>query len=255
MNDDRQQSRSEEPEEVAVAESRLDDSQAVDERFSRKSAGMGHVIGEALHGETVSKEGVLEALGGVRGMIESILPGLLFLLWFAFTQDALTALIAPVVVAVALLVVRLARHEKVMPALTGLFAVAVCAAATLITGDGRDYYAPGLIINAVWIVGITLSLIVRWPVVGLIGGAILGNLTQWREWSAYRRASFWLTVMWLGLFVLRLAVQWPLYLVGEIEALGIARLAMGIPPYALLIVITWRVLATAGKAPLSSSDE
>ena len=221
----------------------------------RRSSGMGHVIGEAMRGETVSTEGVLTALGGVRGMIESVLPGLLFLVWFAFTQNAPQSLIAPVAVAAVLLIIRLFRREKLMPAVTGILAVAVCAAATLITGNGRDYYAPGLFINAGWILGLVVSLVVRWPLIGLIGGALLGKLVEWRAWPGFRRASFWLTIMWLGLFVARLAVQLPLYLVGNVEALGVARLAMGIPPYALLIIITWRVLAAAPKIPLTSSDD
>ena len=45
--------------------------------------------------------------------------------------------------------------------------------------------------------------------------------------------------MWAGLFLLRLAVQVPLYFAGAVVALGVARTAMGLPLFALGIWLTW----------------
>ena len=48
--------------------------------------------------------------------------------------------------------------------------------------------------------------------------------------------------MWAGLFLVRLVVQLPLYLAGEVVVLGIARTAMGIPLFALGLWITYRMV-------------
>jgi hypothetical protein len=67
----------------------------------------------------------------------------------------------------------------------------------------------------------------------------------------YARASW----LWVGLFLLRLAVQLPLYLAGAVVALGTARVAMGIPLFALGIWLSWLIIRrehaamAAGAAP------
>ena len=47
------------------------------------------------------------------------------------------------------------------------------------------------------------------------------------------------TWLWIGLFAVRLAVQVPLYLDGDVGWLGTARLVMGIPLWALVLWLTW----------------
>ena len=54
----------------------------------------------------------------------------------------------------------------------------------------------------------------------------------------YSRASW----IWVALFSLRLAVQLPLYLASALTALGVARIAMGIPLFAVGIWLSWLVL-------------
>ena len=73
----------------------------------------------------------------------------------------------------------------------------------------------------------------------------------WREdpepVRAYSRASW----IWVGLFSLRLAVQLPLYLASALTALGVARVAMGIPLFAVGIWLSWLILRPtlhAGRA-------
>jgi hypothetical protein len=44
------------------------------------------------------------------------------------------------------------------------------------------------------------------------------------------------------LFLVRLAVQLPLYLAGAVVALGIARTAMGLPLFGLGLWLTWRLV-------------
>ena len=68
----------------------------------------------------------------------------------------------------------------------------------------------------------------------------------WREdpeqVRAYSRASW----IWVALFSLRLAVQLPLYLAGAVVALGVARVAMGIPLFVIGIWLSWLLLRDRG---------
>lgn len=217
----------------------------------RVGGALGRTVEAGLSGQSVSARGVLDAVGGWRGVAEAVLPGLLFLVVYIFTQDPYVSVVAPAVLAVLAVVVRLVRRQPVVSALSGALGVGVCIAATLMTGSGRDYFLPGFWINGAWIAGLLISLIAGWPLLGLVMGALRGDLTGWRRDRLLRRAATLATLLWLALFVGRLAVQLPLYVAGQVEALGVARLVMGVPLFALVILFTWLLLSRSSL----SSDE
>ena len=59
-----------------------------------------------------------------------------------------------------------------------------------------------------------------------------------------KKAYTVITWLWMALFLLRLAVQVPLYLTNNVAALGVARLLMGIPFWALAIWVSYLIIAT-----------
>lgn len=207
------------------------------------SGGMSKAVQAGLSGEALSGRGILEAIGGWRGIAETLVPGLLFLIVYSFTKDEKLAVVAPATLAILAVVVRLIRKESPMSAISGALGVGIAVAATLITGKGQGYYLPGFWINAAWILGLLISIAVRWPLLGFLIGAFRGGLTAWRKDSTLRHIALWLTVLWLAMFVARLAVQLPLYYSEQVEALGIARLVMGTPLFAIVIIFTWMVLS------------
>lgn len=213
--------------------------------------GIGKAVRAGIDGESISGRGVLEAIGGWRGIAETLVPGILFLAMFTVTQDARISAIPPAVLALGSIVVRLVRREPAVSAFSGAAGVAIAVAATLFTGRGEDYYLPGFWTNGAWSIGLLISLLVGWPLLGFILGGLRGDLRSWRKNHAERRAATGLTLMWLGLFLARLAVQLPLYFAGHVEALGIARLVMGIPLFALVVVFTWMVFS---RLPQTSDD-
>ncbi|QIM17413.1 DUF3159 domain-containing protein [Leucobacter insecticola] len=225
---------------------------------------MGRAVSAGLGGEALSRRGVLEAIGGWRGILETLVPGMLFLVVFAFTRDEKASVIAPAALAVIAVAVRLFRRESAMSAFSGAIGVAIAVAATLITGKGSGYYIPGFWTNGAWSAGLLLSIIVGWPLLGFALGAFRQDLTGWRGDRQLRRIAFGLTFLWLGLFVARLAVQLPLFFASEaappgdnsaIDALGIARLVMGLPLFALVIIFTWMVLNRASQSSDDSDPE
>lgn len=216
---------------------------------ARRSAGLGRVVEAGLHGEAVSARGLLEAIGGWRGIAETLLPATVYLTLYVLTRDARVSAIAPLVLAALAFGWRLIRREPMQAALSGLLGVIICVGVTMFTGRGEDYYLPGFWINAAWIAAHTISLLVGWPLIGLLLGFLRGSLTEWRRVPMLRRAAQLCTLLWIAAFAARLIVQLPLYFAAQggdtaaTDALGLARLLMGVPLFALAAILTWLVLS------------
>lgn len=205
------------------------------------ASGLAKGISAGLSGEEVSASGVLNAVGGARGILEALLPGLLYLTTFVFTRDPYISVIAPSVIALLAFVVRLVQRQPLVTALSGLFGIAISVVTTVVTGRGEDYFLPGFWINGAWSVALIVSLLAGWPLIGFIVGALRGDITGWRQNRALKRAATVTSGIWLAMFVLRLAVQLPLYIMGDVTWLGIMRLVMGTPLFALVILATWLI--------------
>lgn len=206
-----------------------------------------------MAGEPLTPQAVLEALGGVRGILESFLPGIVFIATFGFTQNLLLSAAAPATAGLIALVVRVIQRQKLLPALIGLAGIAISSATTLFTGNADDYFLPGLLTNVAWLVGLIISLLARWPLLGFVLGMVSGSLTQWRDNQRMRGAAYLATYVWLAMFVLRLSVQLPLYFADQVTWLGIARVTMGVPLFALVIMFTWMIIRAF--VPKSSENQ
>ncbi|MFA5606315.1 MAG: DUF3159 domain-containing protein [Leucobacter sp.] len=223
-------------------------------RARQANGGLGRVVEAGLQGEAISARGMLEAIGGWRGVVETLLPATIYLIAYVVTRDARVSAIAPLVLAVGAFLWRVVRREPLQGAISGLLGVIVCVAVTLFTGRGEDYFLPGFWINGAWIVAHTVSLLVGWPLIGLLLGFLRGSLTAWRKVPVLRRAAVWCTLLWIAMFSARLAVQLPLYFAAQAgdpaatDALGLARLLMGIPLFALAALLTWLVLGRLSSA-------
>ncbi|GAA1250383.1 hypothetical protein JOF42_002391 [Microbacterium phyllosphaerae] len=202
---------------------------------------------------------VWSAIGGWRGILESVLPSLAFVILFTIRPEPL---ILPLGVSVGLAavftVVRLVQKSPPSAAIGGLVAAAAAAALALWTGRGEDNFVPGLITNAVYGSAMLVSALIGWSLIGLAVGFLMGEGTAWRGDRRKRRAFLWLGVAWAALFFARLAVQLPLYLAGDVTALGTLKLIMGLPLFAPLIAVTWLVVralyprASDAEAPAQS---
>jgi hypothetical protein len=191
------------------------------------------------------KAKILSALGGKRGLIDSGIPSLAFLLVFSFSKQNLNlALYVSIALSLIFTVIRLIRRETVQHAFSGLIGVLVCALFARKTGHASDFYLPGLLTNIFYAVLYAVLNLIKWPLLGLMLGPILGENMKWRQHpnrlAVYQKAGW----IWVGLFVSRLAVQYPLYLTDNLTALGTARLIMGYPMFLLAAWLTWKVLVT-----------
>ncbi len=184
---------------------------------------------------------LLAAAGGVRGIAESILPGLVFLVAFTLTRDLTVALVGSVGMAVVFLAARLIQRTPLTQALAGIAGVALSAFIAMKTGKAEDYYTVGFYTNAGYIAAMVVSIAVRWPVLGLLFGYARNEGLKWRERPERLRAYRVATWILVGVMAARLAVQLPLYFAGMVDALGAMRLLMGVPLYAFGLWIAWLV--------------
>jgi hypothetical protein len=187
-------------------------------------------------------EQMAEQLGGWRGLVESSVPVVVFVVLNILT-DLRPALIASVAVGVAIAVLRLVQRRPIRHAVNGLFGIAVGAAIAWRTGEEKNFYLPGILYGIGYGLALLASVAVRQPLVGWIWSVIVaGGRSDWRQDPRLVRTFTWLTVLWGVVWLAKVGVQAALYLADMDTALGVARLALGYPPYALLLAITvWAV--------------
>lgn len=197
---------------------------------------------------------VMHAVGGVRGIIEALLPGFLFLCAFLFTQNLMMSLMTAGAIALCFAVVRLVQRGALVQSLSGFVGVLICAWSAMHSGNAVGYYLPGLWTNFAYTLAIFVSLMVRWPLLGVIYSFARGESETWRttpaRYSAYWRATW----VMLAMFALRLVVQVPLYFAQDVAWLGIARLFMGTPLYLAVLWLTWMMTRTPADVEATEDE-
>lgn len=186
---------------------------------------------------------VYSAMGGARGLLDTGMPGVVFVATYVISGGWLMpALWAAVGVGAVLFVARLVRRETLQHALAGFVGVGVAAFIAHRTGRPEDFFLPSLFVNGGYLVAFLVSLAVRWPLLGVLLGPMFGEGLGWRRDPARRRAYSLATLVWSAMFVVRLGVLVPLYLSAQLVALGVARLALGYPLYLLVVWMSFLIL-------------
>jgi hypothetical protein len=196
-------------------------------------------LGQVAPGEIPTARSLLGAVGGARGLVESILPGLGFLVVFSITKNVPLSVLIPVALSLVFVVIRLVSRTPITQAFAGVAGIAISAVLALITGNAADSFVPGIIINVVSAGVLLLSLLVRWPLIGVIVGFLSNDGTEWRKDRAKARVLTIATWLWVGLFAVRLLVEVPLYLARQTEWLAGTKLLLGVPLYAAMLWVTW----------------
>lgn len=184
---------------------------------------------------------LLAAAGGIRGIAESVLPGLVFLVVFTTSGNLSWSLVASVVVAVVFVAARLIQRTPLTQAVAGVAGVVISAVLAMTTGKAENYYLWGFITNAGYVLAMVVSIAIRWPVLGLLFGYARNEGLRWRQKPERMRAYRVATWIIVAVMAARLAVQLPLYLSHQVDALGAMRLLMGVPLYALGLWVAWLV--------------
>lgn len=246
---------------------------------------------------TAQEFNALASVGGIRGLIEAVAPGLAYLVLFVITRELSVALVGSLSVAAVLVVLRLIQRTPVTMAFSGVVGVGIGLFVAWKSGDAQDFYVWGLLVNAAYMIVMLVTVLVRWPGVGVLVEMLKSGLgsapskdesavardhvdrdpakpdannadsdgvgeplevpeqgpkselaglfpTAWRKDPQQLHAYSVVTWLWVAMFGARLVVQLPLYFMGEpaFAALGAARLIMGVPLFALVLWLSWRII-------------
>ena len=204
--------------------------------------------------EALVRARLSRALGGRRGMLESAVPTLAFTLTWISTHHLKLALGLSGAAAAVLLIVRLVQRSNVQFVVNSMIGIAIAAVFALRSGRAEDAFLPGLIYNAVYSALLLGSVAVRWPLVGFMIGGVTGDLTEWHRDRHLVSLCSRLTVVLAVPCVLRLLVQFPLYLAGEAGWLGVAKIALGWPlQIAALALMAWMLNRDSTPLPVRGS--
>jgi intracellular septation protein A len=183
-----------------------------------------------------------ESIGGVRGMIESVVPVIVFTVVYTVWHSIPAASLAAVGVSVLIFIVRLATGKSLQPAISGFLGVGVGAAIAWWTGAAINFFLVSIVKNIGLGLLFGVSSLVGWPIVGVMLGMMLGEQFHWREVPERRRVYQQATWLWVGMSAVRLAFQIPLYLQDKVGGLGAASLPLGLPLYGLVLLLTWLIV-------------
>jgi hypothetical protein len=190
-----------------------------------------------------SADSLAALLGGRRGAIDATLPPVGFVVaWVASGESIGAAAAVAVGVAAAVAVWRLRTGVRPRAVLVGLLAVTVAGLIALRTGRAADFFLLQLLANAASALAWAVSIVVRWPLLGVVVGLVLGQRGRWRRDPALLRAYSRASWIWTASYLLRVLVFAPLWLAGQVVALGAARVVLSWPLVAACITVSWIVI-------------
>jgi hypothetical protein len=192
-----------------------------------------------------------DVLGGRGGAVDATVPVIAFVIVFTigsalgWPSVVVWAAGAAVLAAAVVAAVRLAGGKRPRAVLLGLLGVAVAALIAVYTGRAIDFFLVQIVTNAASALAWAVSIVIRWPLLGVVVGTALGQRTRWRRdpflMRGYQRASW----VWVGQYLVRLVVFLPLYFADQVVALGVARAVLTWPLVALCVALSWPVLRSA----------
>lgn len=206
--------------------------------------------------EALVRQQLSKALGGPRGILEAAVPTAAFTACFVISDDLKLSLIVAGGLAMLALLVRLVQKSTttyVFNAALGIGIGAVFAMRGGGEGDERacDFFLPGILYNAVYSGVLLLTVVIGWPLVGFMVGAVTGDPTAWRDDPAMVKLCRKLTLILAVPCIARVVVQYPLYEACNVGALGTAKIALGWPLQVAALFAMGALLAR-GRTPLTT---
>jgi hypothetical protein len=192
------------------------------------------------------------SLGGARGMIESALPFVAFTIAWLIGHQLYPALAAALGIALILGSVRLIQRQSLRFVAQAVIPTAIAAFVASRTGRAEDVFLPGILYNGALALLSLFTIAIRWPLVGFLLGAAIGDPTSWAKDRGLVRMSTKLTAVLAVPYVTRFVIQLPLFLSGQVVLLGLSKVVLGWP---LLIAALFVIglLLSKGRTPMEDS--
>ena len=200
------------------------------------------------------RDRIVNALGGTRGLIDNGVPSIIFLILFNIKHELRSAIYAAIISSALLAIWRLVKRDTLQHAISGFIGILICAWFAKQGGQAKDYYIPSFIKNSAYALLYTSGNLIGWPILGIVIGPIIGENLEWRKVPERKRVYTLAGWIWVGMFLLRLAIMYPLYQANQLNALGIASIALGYPLFLLTIWWTWLIIKTVPSVKPASSE-
>jgi Protein of unknown function (DUF3159) len=179
--------------------------------------------------EELVRRRLSDALGGRRGVLETVVPTAGFTVMWISTHRLEWALAVGGIGALVVLVVRLVQRSSIQYVVNAIIGVSIAAVFALRSGEAEDAFLPSILYNAGYFVVLAFTALVRWPVVGFLVGSVTGDPTGWHADKQIVKLCSTLTWLLALPCLVRVLVYYPLWSAGEAGWLGIAKLALGWP--------------------------
>jgi hypothetical protein len=194
------------------------------------------------------RDKVVNALGGKKGLIDSGVPSIVFLVVFNISKEVNAAIMAALTLSLVLAIFRLIKKDTIQHSVSGVIGVLICAYFANKSGNASDFYIPKLLTNLGYGAVYLIANLVGWPILGVVLGPLLGENFSWRNNPARKRMYIKASWIWVAMFFSRIAVQYPIYKSGNVNLLGTVNLAMGYPLFFAAAYGTWLVIKSGPPA-------
>jgi hypothetical protein len=165
---------------------------------------------------------------------------------YLVTKELRLALVLSVAAAAVALVARLVQRSTVQFVVNALVGIGIgwlfVAVAARNGGDANQqalaYFLPGIIYNTGYTLVLSVTCLVRWPVVGFMVGSVTGDPTAWHRDRQVVRLCTRLTWLLVLPCLVRVVVQGPVWVGGHsgtidpqaaVAILGVLKIVMGWP--------------------------
>jgi hypothetical protein len=203
--------------------------------------------------EELIRARLIDAVGGVRGSVESALPLLGYVVAWSATKDLRLSFAVAGGLCLLLGLVALVQRRRLRFVAYGLLGVAVAAFFVRLTGRAEGAFLPGILKNVGLAALYAVTNALRWPAVGFLAGVADPDFDKdplaWRRHDGMVSVAQRLTWVLVGLFAVRAVVMAPMYAAGWVAALGVASIALGWPLWAAAVALMGAMLAR-GHTPL-----
>lgn len=154
----------------------------------------------------LSTKSLLTVFGGAKGLFDSSVPILVFVIARFFVDTLNPAIYAAVAAGLLIVVIRKAKGDSLQQAFSGFFGLLIAVLIARATGDGKAIFWPGVVITGGTGVVFLVSLLIGKPMIAVGLSALDPRYAVWRTHDKLRRACFISTAAWTASFFIRAAV-------------------------------------------------
>lgn len=192
------------------------------------------------------------AVAGKVGLLDTILPPILFLLLNGMAGFN-AAMFGALGLSMLIAVLRLRRGQSLVYALAGMGSVVVAIALAYLLGSSEGYFLPGIVNGGLTVALALISLLIRKPMVAWTSYLARRWPLDWYWHEKVRPAYTEVTLAWVLFFALRLLWQVSLFQGQDVSQLALVNALTGWPATVILLILsylygTWRLAQLRGPS-------